>query len=46
MNHDLAVTLRRYIGAGSFFMLQNACVPKVMLTVSGYDPARGAVIQA
>ena len=26
-------------------MLQNACVPEVMLTVSGYDPARGAVIQ-
>ena len=26
-------------------MLQNACVPEVILTVSGYDPARGAVIQ-
>ena len=26
-------------------MLQNACVPEVMLIVSGYDPARGAVIQ-
>ena len=26
-------------------MLQSACVPEVMLTVSGYDPARGAVIQ-
>ena len=23
-------------------MLQNACVPEVMLIVSGYDPARGA----
>ena len=26
-------------------MAQNACVPDAMLTVSGYAPARGAVIQ-
>jgi hypothetical protein len=26
-------------------MLQNACVSEVRLTVTGYDPARGAVIQ-
>lgn len=26
-------------------MPQNASVPEIVLTVSGYDPARGAVIQ-
>lgn len=26
-------------------MAQNACMPEVTLTVPGYDPARGAVIQ-
>lgn len=26
-------------------MPQNACMPEVTLTVPGYDPARGAVIQ-
>ena len=28
-----------------FILPQNACMPEVMLTVPGYDPDRGAVIQ-